>query len=108
MLVVGAMPSFGVIWFALSREANVGGPPTMPPACELPCSGSFSRPPLPKLNSCMFQAFSVKPSLYDQSCIRLCIANRFDVAASMSLRSGDVNAVGLQPASYHWFVHGNA
>src|SRR4051812_14890172 len=109
MFVVGATPSEGVIWLALSREANAGGPPTMPPACELPCSGSLSRPPRPKLTSCMFQADSVNPSLYDQSCIRLCIANRFEVAASMSLRCADVNVVdGLQPSANHWFVHGNA
>ncbi len=49
---------------------------------------------------------SVKPSPYAQSCIRLCIANRFARAASMSLRCGDSNTAGLQRCVCHWFVHG--
>ena len=94
-------------WLALSRAWKPGGPPLMPPACALPCSWSFSAPPRPKLNVCRFQVASVKPSPYAQSCMRLCIANRFARAASMSLRSGDVNVVsGLQRSSNHWFVHG--
>src|SRR5215207_7465828 len=104
MLVTGVTPSGGVIWFALSRDSKPGGPPTMPPACALPCSASPSSPPRSKLNCCRFQAVSVKPSRYDQSCIRLCIVNRFDAAASMSLRCGDSKAVGLQPSSNHWLV----
>ena len=69
----------------------------MPPAWALPCSRSFSAPPRPKLNDCRFHVASVKPSPYAQSCIRLCIANRFARAASMSLRCGDLNVVsGLQ------------
>ncbi len=38
--------------------------------------------------------------------MRLCIANRFASAASMSLRCGEVKVVpGLQRCSRHWFVH---
>jgi hypothetical protein len=38
--------------------------------------------------------------------MRLCMANRFARAASMSLRCVDVNVVsGLQRSSNHWFVH---
>ena len=70
--------------------------------------GRSPRPPRPKLNDCRFQAASVKPRWYAQSCIRLCIANRFARAASMSLRCGDVNVAGLQRCSCHWFVHGYA
>src|SRR5215208_3511287 len=41
--------------------------------------------------------------------MRLCIANRFARAASMSLRWGEVNVVlGLQRWSCHWFVHAYA
>jgi hypothetical protein len=33
MFVIGAMPSSGVIWFALSRAAKpLAGPPETPPA----------------------------------------------------------------------------
>ena len=78
----------------------------MPPAWAFPCSGSFSTPPRPKLNAWALKVVSVKPRLYDQSCMRLCIACRFARAASMSFSSGDVNAAGLQRSSYHWFVHG--
>ena len=79
----------------------------MPPACALPCSWSPSAPPRPKLYVCMFHVASVKPRPYDQSCIRLCIANRFARAASMSLRCGEVNVVaGLHLCWNHWFVHG--
>ena len=54
----------------------------------------------------MLNVASVKPRWYDQSCIWLCIANRFARAASMSLRCGDVNVVaGLQRSSNHWLVH---
>ena len=88
---VGRRDLVGVV---ARREA--GGPPTIPPAWALPCSGSLLRPPRSKLTSCRFQAVSVKPSLYDQSCMRLCIANRFAIAASMSLRCAvEVNFVGL-------------
>src|SRR5262245_54008779 len=106
MLVVGATPSGGVIWFALSREAKSGGPPTIPPAWAFPGSGSRSRPPRLKLTSWRFDAVSVKPSLYDQSCMRLCIANKFAVAASMSLRCAVEKFVGLHASLNHWFVHG--
>ena len=99
------MPSAGVNWFALSRDRKSGGPPTTPPACALPCSESISAPPRAALNSCMFQFASVKPSRYAKSCIRLCIANRFARAASMSLRCGDSNTAGLQRCACHWFVH---
>jgi hypothetical protein len=106
MLVIGAMPSPGVIWLALSRAANVGGPPEIPPACALPCSGSPPSPPSPKLSRCMLNVASVKPRWYDQSCMRLCMANRLARAASMSLRAGEVNTSGLHDSSYHWFVQG--
>ena len=104
--MIGSWPSAGVNWLALSRAAKPGGPPLRPPAWALPCSWSFSAPPRPKLNDCRFQVASVKPSPYAQSCIRLCIANRFARAASMSLRSGDVKTAGLQRCVCHWFVHG--
>ena len=95
-----------MIWLALSRAGNPGGPPVTPPAWALPCSGSFSAPPGPKLWRCMLNVCSVNPRWYDQSCIWLCIANRFARAASMSLRCGDVNVVaGLQRSSNHWLVH---
>jgi hypothetical protein len=32
MFVTGTIPSAGENWFALSRDWNPGGPPTMPPA----------------------------------------------------------------------------
>src|SRR3712207_6743128 len=38
--------------------------------------------------------------------MRLCMANRFARAASMSLRCGVPNTAGLQGCSYHWLVHG--
>src|SRR6266540_3459653 len=100
MFEVGETPSGGEFWFALSRE-----PGTSAPAWALPCSGSLPSAPLPKLLAWAFQAVSVKPSLYDQSCMRLCIENRFASAASMSLRCADVNVVaGLHRCSNHWFV----
>jgi hypothetical protein len=61
MLVIGATPSGPVIWLALSRAANAGGPPTRPPAWALPCSGSFSAPPSPKLKLWRLKVCSVKP-----------------------------------------------
>src|SRR5262245_34631143 len=106
MFVTGTSPSAGVNWLALSRDWNAGGPPTMPPAWALPRSWSFSAPPRPKLNDWRFHVASVKPRPYDQSCIRLCIANRFASAASMSLRCGDVKVAGLQRCVNHWLVHG--
>src|SRR5262245_26380277 len=106
MFVTGTIPSAGVNWLALSRDAKPGGPPTTPPAWALPCSGSFWAPPLLKLNAWPLNAFSVKPRTYDQSCDRLCIAWRFARAASMSFACGDVNDAGLQRDVNHWFVHG--
>ena len=58
------------------------------------------------LTCCRFQAASVKPSSAAKSCIRLCMANRFAVAASASLRCAEVNVVGLQRATCHWSVNG--
>ncbi len=53
----------------------------------------------------MFHVCSVNPRWYDQSCMRLCIANRFARAASMSLRCDELNVVvGLQRCVFHWFV----
>src|SRR5687768_15628037 len=40
--------------------------------------------------------------------MRLCIVNRLIVAASMSLRWGDVKFVGLQLFAYHWLVNGKS
>src|SRR6266545_6084754 len=37
MLVIGATPSGPVVWLALSRAENCGGPPTRPPAWALAC-----------------------------------------------------------------------
>ena len=54
----------------------------------------------------MFQAASVKPRWYAQSCIRLCMANRLVTAASASLRWAEVNDAGLQRACCHWSVNG--
>src|SRR5262249_37864783 len=106
MFDVGDMPSGGEFWFALSRDWNGGGPPTMPPFWALPCSGSFPSPPRPKLLTWAFHVASVNPSLYAKSCMRLCIANRFASAASMSLRAADVNVLGSHPVVCHWFVQG--
>src|SRR5687767_1315320 len=93
------VPSGRVFMFALSRPAYVGAPPVTPPAWASPRIGSFSPSGrTPKLKSWAFHVASVKPSPYDQSCMRLCIANRFVEAASMSLPPG-VNTFGLQLAS---------
>src|SRR4051794_6797817 len=44
MLVIGACPSGGGIWLALSRAADSGGPPLIPPAWALPCSRKSGGP----------------------------------------------------------------
>ena len=48
----------------------------------------------------------MKPSPYAQSCIRLCIANRFVVAASTSACCGEVSDAGSHLDVAHWFVNG--
>jgi hypothetical protein len=79
----------------------------MPPAWALPNSRSLPTPPRPKLSFWRLNVFSRKPRWYDQSCIRLCMANRLARAASMSLRSGEVKVVsGLHDSVNHWLVHG--
>src|SRR5918992_1499374 len=107
MFVVGATPSGGVIWLALLRDGKVGGaPPARPPAWALPCSASPSSPPRSPFSVCMFQVSSVNPRWYDQSCMRLCPANRFASAALMSFSCGVANTSGLHFDSNHWLVHG--
>jgi hypothetical protein len=100
MLLRGSWPSRPLLWFALLRE------PPIAFACARPCSGSPPRPAPVTLTTCMFQVSSVKPRWYDQSCIRLCMANRFAAAASASLRWGEVNTSGLHRAVRHWSVNG--
>ena len=74
----------------------------MPPAWALPCSGSLANRLDGTLTRCMSNVASMKPSRYDQSCIWLRIANRFALAASMSLRCAEVNvAAGLQRCANH-------
>src|SRR3954470_22770768 len=104
MFVVGAMPSDSVPWLALLRDAVpvVGNAPD----CALPRSASLPRPPLPKLSCCRFHVFSVKPSWYEKSCMRLCATKRFARAASRSARWGVVVTVGEHPVSCHWLVQG--
>src|SRR5215213_2410489 len=89
MFVVGCMPSGGVAWLALLRVVAVAAP-----CWALPRSASAPLPYGRVLLFCRFQVASVKPSPYDQSCMRLCMANRFAVAASASACSGDVSAFG--------------
>src|SRR6266508_4437390 len=101
MFVTGRSPSPGVAWLALLRQ-----PGTIAPCWARPCSAS---PPLPVpavLTACRFHVDSVKPRLYDQSCIRLCIANRLAVAASMSLRCSEAKVPGSHFCEFHWLVHG--
>src|SRR4051812_24421481 len=103
MLVVGALPSGGVAWLALSRIRLVV---TRAPDWALPCSGSPPSPPLPKLSTWRFHAVSVKPRLYEKSCMRLCIACRLASAASMSFRCGLSKTPGAHRWAYHWLVQG--
>jgi hypothetical protein len=55
---------------------------------------------------CRFQVASVKPRWYDQSCIRLCMANRFAVAASTSACCGEASDAGSHLVVFHWLVNG--
>src|SRR3954470_7522031 len=105
MFVTDDEPSGSVIMFALSR--CFVGPKA--PACVSPSTGSFSRKASvrPKLLDCAFQLSSVKPSRYDQSCIRLCIVNRFVTAAETSTLWPGVGLGTLQSLVNHEFVHGN-
>src|SRR5262245_11242399 len=77
MLVTGSMPSGGVAWLALLRMNWL-----VAPCWARPCSASPPLPYGPRFTLCRFQALSVNPRWYDQSCIRLCIAKRLVVAAS--------------------------
>src|SRR3954469_1365021 len=67
MFEVGCMPSGGVAWLALLRVVAVAAP-----CWALPRSASALLPYATVLVFCRFHVASVKPSLYDQSCIRLC------------------------------------
>ena len=60
---------------------------------------------MPTFDSWAFQCSSVKPRLYDQSCMRLCIANRFVTAAPMSWLEPGTNGVKHLLAN-HAFVQG--
>src|SRR4051794_27963833 len=99
-------PSGIVVMFALSRW--VAGPANAA-ACASPVTGSFWRKASvrPKLLDCAFQLSSVKPSRYDQSCIRLCIVNRFVTAAETSTLWPTTGLGTLQSVVDHSFVHGN-
>ena len=78
--MIEGTPSSWVYMLALSRE-----PGTTAPDCARPSTGSLPRSGPPKFDCCAFQVPSVKPRLYDQSCMRLCMTNRFVTAAEMSL-----------------------
>jgi hypothetical protein len=101
MLVTGCMPSGGELWLALLRVVWVAAP-----CCALPRSGSLPRPPGRTFVRCRFQVASVNPRWYAQSCRLLCIAKRFAVAASASIRSGDVSDAGSHFVRAHWSVNG--
>src|SRR4051812_7694484 len=105
MFVIEDEPSGSVVMFALSRCVAGGSAP----ACVSPTTGSFSRKGSvrPKLLDCPFQLSSVKPSRYDQSCIRLCIVNRFVTAAETSTLWPTTGLGTLQSVVDHSFVHGN-
>ena len=115
--MIGEMPSGSGRMFALSRPRKLGEPPVRAPACDWPSTASFSPPGgngrpagggarLPKFDACMFQFSSVKPRLYDQSCMRLCIAKR-STEAEMLLPTFGTSSAGLQPLSDQAFVNGN-
>src|SRR3954447_24383010 len=99
-------PSGIVVMFALSRW--VAGPANAA-ACASPVTGSFSRKGSvrPKLLDCAFQLSSVKPSRYDQSCMRLCTVNRFVTAAATSKLCPTTTPVGSQSRLNQSLVHGN-
>ena len=106
MFVTGTSPSAGVNWLALSRDANPGGPPTMPPAWALPCSGSFLQAALVEVESLgverrLGEAEDVRPVVHP-----VVHRVRFARAASMSFCCSEVNEAGLQRDVNHWFVHG--
>src|SRR5918999_529400 len=106
MFVHEFVPSGRVNMFALSRPLYVGKPPTTPPAWASPISLSFCRVPPEKLRSWAFQCCSSKPKRYDQSCIRLCMANGFTVAAEMSFPEPTTKLSGSHLVSNQTFVHG--
>src|SRR3954470_14180910 len=101
MFVTGCMPSGGVAWLALLRVVWVAAP-----CCALPRSASAPFPYADALVFCRFQVASVKPRWYAQSCIRLCMANRFAVAASTSTSSGELSPAGSHLVAAHWLVNG--
>src|SRR5262245_47724368 len=101
MLVTGVTPSGGEAWLALLRVVWV-----LAPCCALPRSASAPLPYAETLVFCRFQVASVKPRWYDQSCIRLCMANRFAVAALTSACCGDASVVGSHLLVFHWLVNG--
>src|SRR5919108_1877891 len=101
MFVLEGVPSGCVLMLALSRE-----PGTTAPDWARPSTGSPPSPPLPKFDCWAFQVASVKPRLYDQSCMRLCMTNRFVTAASMSFPEPTTKFERLQPVSNQTFVHG--
>src|SRR3712207_1411990 len=114
MVVIEDVPSGSVDMFALLRAAPyTPGGGSAAPAWASPTTGSFSRNASvsPKLFAWAFQFSSVKPRLYDQSCIRLCIANRFVTAAATSklwpgTKAAPYGVPGLQSARFQAFVHG--
>ena len=101
MLLIGARPSRGVNWLALSRMLasparrrlrvallEVG--PEAAAAGVVAAAGS--------------RCVSVKPRPYVQSCMRLCGTKRFTMAASRSASCGLSSVAGSQSASYHGLV----
>src|SRR4051794_10995648 len=107
MLLTGGEPSGGLDWLALSLDGKAGGaPPARPPDWAWPRSASLPNAPCVPLSCWRFQVSSVNPRLYDQSCMRLCWAKRFAMAASMSFCAGLANTSGLHFAVNHWLVHG--
>ena len=62
---------------------------------------------MPKLLCCALKFVSVKPRLYEKSCIRLWPTNRFVTEAKMSFPPG-VKFDGLHLLVCQTFVHGYA
>src|ERR671918_2298320 len=105
MLVIELVPSGRVFMLALSRD-----PGTSAPDWARPIKGSLPTvpgPPCSKFDCWPFQAASVNPRLYDQSWKRLCMANRFATAASMSLSAPGVSRLlGWHSVLNHTLLHG--
>src|SRR3954463_16526698 len=85
---------------------RVGSPPVTAPAWTSPKSESLPSVPTPKLLSWAFQCAWLKPRLYDQSCSRLCIANRFVTDAAMSLPTPGTRFACEHFVSNQAFVNG--